>query len=68
MHPKGQYPLKPGDEIKAAEAGGGGYGDPSERPVEKVLEDVRNGFVTVERALHDYGVKVDLGSLTAQRV
>ena len=68
VHPKGQYVLKPGDEIKTAEAGGGGYGDPRERSVEKVLEDVKNDFVTVEGALHDYGVKVDLGSLTAQRV
>ena len=68
VHPKRQYVLKPGDEIKAAEAGGGGYGDLSERPVEKVLEDVKNGFVTVEGALHDYGVNVDVGSLTEQRV
>jgi len=68
VHPKRQYVLKSGDEIKAAEAGGGGYGDPNERPVEKVLEDVKNGFVTVEGALRDYGVKVDFGSLTAQRV
>jgi len=60
--------LKPGDEIRVIAAGGGGNGDPSERPAEKVLEDVKNGFVSVEGALRDYGVKVDLKSLTAQRV
>ena len=68
VHPKERYILKPGDEVKLVEAGGGGYGDPNERPMKRVLEDVKNGFVTVEGALRDYGVKVDFGSLTAQRV
>ncbi|MBI4320830.1 MAG: hydantoinase B/oxoprolinase family protein [Chloroflexi bacterium] len=40
-------------------AGGGGYGDPYQRPVEKVLEDVWNGFVSVARAREDYGVVID---------
>jgi len=39
--------------------GGGGYGDPLKRPVEKVLKDVRNGFVSIEKAKKDYGVVVD---------
>jgi N-methylhydantoinase B len=68
VHPKAQYVLKPGDEFRITEAGGGGYGDPSGRPVEKVLEDVKNGFATVEGALSDYGVRVDLVSGTAEKV
>ena len=67
VHPKARHILKPGDEFKIVEAGGGGYGDPCERKVEKVLEDVKNGFVTEAGALHEYGVKVDLESSTAQR-
>ena len=43
----------------AARGGGGGYGDPRERPVEDVLADVRNGLVSVARARDDYGVVVD---------
>jgi N-methylhydantoinase B len=39
--------------------GGGGYGDPMKRPAAKVLKDVRNGFVSVEKARDDYGVVID---------
>jgi len=39
---------------------GGGYGDPLERPAEKVLDDVLDGFCTVEHARTAYGVIVDL--------
>ncbi len=39
--------------------GGGGYGDPFRRPIEKVLKDVRNGFVSIEKAKEDYGVVID---------
>jgi len=39
--------------------GGGGYGDPMKRPVERVLKDVRNGFVSLETARDDYGVVID---------
>lgn len=39
--------------------GGGGYGDPLKRPLEKVLKDVRNGFVSIDKAKEDYGVVVD---------
>lgn len=39
--------------------GGGGYGDPFQRPVEKVLKDVRNGLLSIEKAKEDYGVVLD---------
>ena len=39
--------------------GGGGYGDPLKRPMEKVLKDVRKGFVSVEKAKEDYGIVID---------
>jgi N-methylhydantoinase B len=37
-------------------AGGGGYGDPLEREPGRVLEDVLDGYVSIERASADYGV------------
>ena len=40
-------------------AGGGGFGNPWERPAERVVEDVRNGLVSIERAAEDYGVVID---------
>ena len=34
--------------------GGGGYGPPSDRPTEKVLEDLREGYITEEHARRHY--------------
>jgi len=42
--------------------GGGGWGDPLDRPAEKVLDDVLDEYVSVESARRDYGV-VLTGSL-----
>lgn len=47
-----------GDVLVLQSAGGGGYGDPLERPAERVVEDVREGYVTRERARDAYGVVV----------
>jgi N-methylhydantoinase B len=38
------------------ESGGGGWGEPLERPVEWVLEDVENEILSMDKALEDYGV------------
>jgi len=37
---------------------GGGYGDPLEREPARVVDDVADGYVSVERAALDYGVVV----------
>lgn len=39
--------------------GGGGYGDPRERPVQQVIDDVLDGVLSAEAAYSDYGVAVD---------
>jgi N-methylhydantoinase B len=39
--------------------GGGGFGDPFEREIVRVQEDVRQGYVTVCAARRDYGVAID---------
>ena len=51
--------LKAGDAFRARSGGGGGYGSPLERPVEKVREDVRQGYVSTAAARDFYGVVVD---------
>jgi N-methylhydantoinase B len=51
--------LDPGDVASVQTPGGGGYGDPLERPPEAVLADVVDGKVSVERAREEYGVVVD---------
>lgn len=51
--------LSHGDIVTQTTAGGGGYGNPLKREVAKVVEDVREGFVSVESALAEYGVQVN---------
>ncbi|MFQ5412002.1 MAG: hydantoinase B/oxoprolinase family protein [Phycisphaerae bacterium] len=48
--------------------GGGGYGDPRARPVERVVEDVRNGVVSATAAREDYGVVVDAKTMKIDAV
>ena len=52
-------PLQAGDRVRVATGGGGGYGSPSERPVELVQRDVIRGFVSLESARDDYGVVIE---------
>lgn len=48
--------------------GGGGHGDPRDRDPRLVLADVRDELLSVETARRVYGVKVDLDTLSAERV
>ncbi len=45
-----------GDRIRMFTGGGGGYGDPFERPAEDVAEEVRADYITAAQARDDYGV------------
>jgi N-methylhydantoinase B len=51
--------IKPGETITNMNPGGGGYGNPRERPIEKVVSDVRNGLVSLRGAREDYGVVIE---------
>jgi N-methylhydantoinase B len=53
-----QY-LHPGDLIWTQSGGGGGYGDPLDRAIEKVRWDALNDYISVERARDVYGVILD---------
>ena len=46
---------------------GGGFGEPLERPAAKVLDDVLDGFCTVEHARAAYGVAIDLAAETVDQ-
>jgi N-methylhydantoinase B len=52
------YDVQGGDFWDYWSGGGGGFGDPFERDPALVLEDVRDGYVSVEGAARDYGVAV----------
>jgi N-methylhydantoinase B len=51
--------VRPGERVIVRAGGGGGYGNPLERPAEKVLQDVRAGSVSIEAAENLYGVVID---------
>jgi N-methylhydantoinase B len=41
--------------------GGGGYGDPLDRPAEQVMDDLRLGYISAQKAAGDYGLVLDAG-------
>jgi N-methylhydantoinase B len=55
-------PIFPGEACETYTTGGGGWGDALRRDPARVLDDVRSGFVSAERARGVYGVVLDTGS------
>lgn len=59
------------DRIEAGESyitmctGGGGWGDPLNREIHRVEQDVKDTFVTIEKAKNIYGVVIDPVTLKA---
>ena len=51
--------LRKEDGFIMRSGGGGGFGPAHERSAARVVEDVRQGYVSVEAARKDYGVAVD---------
>jgi N-methylhydantoinase B len=51
-------PVAAGEVIRIRTTGGGGWGDPLDRPVDEVLRDLRWGKVSMAGARADYGVVV----------
>ncbi len=58
LNPKELLFHPPGSRVETALPGGGGYGDPFERELSAVLDDVLNGYVTLDAAARDYGVVI----------
>jgi N-methylhydantoinase B len=52
----GGFPLIENDVVVMRNAGGGGYGDPLDRSLENVIEDVQLGYVDRAKAHGIYGV------------
>ena len=52
-------PMKSGEAYVLMSGGGGGYGNPLERPVEKIEEDLRQGYISRRRAEGCYGIVFD---------
>ena len=64
-----QVRVNVGDTLSLWSNGGGGYGDALERPLENVVEDVKDGYVTTAAAREQYGVVIkhlDLRTLACE--
>jgi N-methylhydantoinase B len=53
--------IQPNEMLVSESCGGGGFGDALERDHERVRWDVREGYVSLERARDVYGVVLDTG-------
>ena len=53
------HPFGFDEQFKFESTGGGGWGSPKERPSERVLEDVLDGYVSIDAARELYGVAID---------
>lgn len=53
------HPIEPGASVVVRSAGGGGYGDPTERDPARVAEDVREGYISSAAAHQLYGIVLD---------
>jgi N-methylhydantoinase B len=58
-----RIPIPTGTIVERHSGGGGGFGDPLERPLDKVCDDIRNGLISPQKAKRDYGVVVDPDTL-----
>jgi N-methylhydantoinase B len=57
-HRPGYLPLEAGEALVASSCGGAGYGDPRRRDPARVLHDVRERYVSIERAASVYAVAI----------
>ena len=63
--------MEKGESFSNFTAGGGGWGHPYEREVERILNDLKNEYISKDAARDDYGVMIaDDGSWseTAERL
>ncbi|MCL6561861.1 MAG: hydantoinase B/oxoprolinase family protein [Firmicutes bacterium] len=51
--------LVEGDVVRLEKAGGGGVGPPEERPLTRLIEDILDGYVSVEAAIAEWGADPD---------
>ena len=71
---EGVMTLLPGDRANLETPGGGGFGNPAERDVAAVFEDVRQGYVSAVETGRSYGetlepspAPVGAGTVTSDR-
>lgn len=58
----GDVSLHSGDILRFERPGGGGFGSSDQRDRNGLLEDVLDGYVSIEKAQEDYGIEIDCPS------
>ncbi len=51
--------IPPGTILHQVAGGGGGYGEPTSRPAEQVIREVKNGILSLQKAQEEYGIVLD---------
>ena len=60
--------LSKGKAVRLETPGGGGYGNPYERKIETVLNDIKLGYISSDIAVAHYGVFInDDGKLNKEK-
>lgn len=52
--------LNPGDVIRVQTGSGGGVGDPKSREINRVMQDIRNGYISTHSAVEIYGINLSI--------
>lgn len=68
MAREARFPLKKNDVVRLVTGTGGGYGNPLKRPVEKIQDDVKNGYITIEHAEKYFGVVLEPTTLKILKI
>ena len=73
LRAKGEQIIPAGERLTVLTPGGAGFGDPLQRDVQCVADDLRDGLISAERAVDDYGIvltadgKVDFAATQLHR-
>lgn len=59
--------LPKGTILRQVAGGGGGYGEPHLRPAKQVVEEVRNGTLSLQKAAEEYGIVIDAETLNLDK-
>lgn len=62
------FDTKVGDTYQTLSQGGAGFGPPLERDPERVQQDVRDEWLSIEQAKEEYGVVINLETLQVDQV
>ena len=58
------YPFANGEIFRFDSTGGGGWGNPFDRDVETVCQDVLDEYISIDAARNEYGVVIDPETVT----